>query len=246
MKYLYIILAIIGLATVITVASLLPEKRTALKDIALSINGHDISRESVASEGKKHGYHSDQQPELFDTLITRELLIQEAERQEINKEESFRQSLKNYYESSLVKTLLDRQNSRLQVEVSEADIDTYLAFLGKQVTFTRLEKIPASAAEAATAQGITNTAQFSDLATPVRFLLASLQPGQHGVKFDTGNEKYALRLDGVVPSPNQAGKTVDRQRVREMLEEYQKEQQMNRWLAELREKATITIHDGQK
>jgi len=246
MKYLYIILVIIGVTTILTVFFVFPEKRAAQKDNAISINGHEFAKNTVTVEGKKYGYHADQQSEVFDTLITRELLIQEAERQAIHKEESFRQSLKNYYENSLVKTLLDRQNSKLQVAVTDVDIDNYISFLGKIVTFTRLEKIPQYVSEAATSKGLSNTALFSDLATPVRLLLSSLQPGQYGVRFDTGSENYALRLDSVQPSPDYVTKPVDRQRIQEMLEEDQKEQQMKRWLLELRQNATITIHKEQE
>ena len=246
MKYLYTILAIIGAATILTIFFILPEKRTPQKDIAISINGHDFAKDTITAEGKKYGYHDDQKSEVFDTLITRELLIQEAERQDIHKEESFRRSLKNYYENSLVKTLLDRQNSKLQVTVTDVDIDNYIDFLGKIVTFTRLEKIPQYVAQVATAKGLTNTALFSELATPVRLLLSSLQPSEFGVRYDTGTENYALRLDSVQPAPDHAAKAVDKQRVREMLEEYQKEQQMKRWLLELRQNAKITIHKEQE
>jgi hypothetical protein len=243
MKYLYTILAIIGGATVVTLLLLLPEKKVDPGEIVLSINGRNIGKEMVAGEGKKHGYHSDEQAEIIDNIITRELLIQEAERCEIHKEESFRQSLKGYYENSLVKTLLDRQNETLQVSVSEDEINGYLDYLGKVVTFSRLEKIPASPAEAEKAPGVSNTALFSELASPVRLLLASLKPSQFAVKYDTGSEAYALRLDSVQDGPEKAIKPVERERVREMLIGHKKEQQMNRWLVDLRQKATITIHN---
>ncbi len=246
MKYLYIILAILGVATLFTMFFIIPERTVPQKDIAISINGRDFDKDTITAEGEKYGYHADQQSEVFDTLITREILIQEAERQAIHKEESFRQSLKIYYENSLVKTLLDRQNSKLQVTITDADIDKYSDFLGKIVTFTRLDKIPETAAEAASTKGITNTALFSDLATPIRLLLSSLQPLQYGVKFDTGSGKYAIRLDSIQPSPDYVAKAVDKQRIKEMLEEHQKEQQMNRWLLDLRQKATITIHKEQE
>lgn len=246
MKYLYTILAIIGVATILTIFFLLPEKKPLQKDIAISINGHDFSKDSLVAEGNKYGYHDEQQAEVLDTLITREILIQEAERQAINKEESFRKSLKDYYENSLVKTLLDRQNSKLKVSVTDADIDNYIGFQGKIVTYTRLETVPKSSEEAAAAKGMANTALFSELATPTRLLLSSLKPSQYGIKYDTGTESYALRLDSVQPSPDYVAKPVDRQRIREMLEEYQKEQQLKRWLLELRQNATITIHKEQE
>jgi hypothetical protein len=245
MKYLYIILAIVILATLLSLFSFLPGKKTSRDDIAISINGHEIGEDAVTSEGKKFGYHSDQQSDMFDTLITRELLLQEAERQAINKEESFRESLKNYYENSLIKILLDRQNSKIDAAVSDAAVDNYISFLGKIVTFTRLDTLPDSASAAAAANGITNTALFADLAMPVRTLLSSLQPGEFAIKFDTGSDKYALRLDSVQPVPEYTAKTADRQHIAEMLAEYQKEQQMNRWLMQLRQKATITIYDKQ-
>ena len=246
MKYLYIILAIVSLATLLSLFSFLPEKKPSQNDIAITINGHDIGQDAVISEGKKFGYHSEQQAELFDTLITRELLLQEAQSQAIDKEESFRESLKNYYENSLIKILLDRQNSKIAVVVNDADVDNYISFLGKIITFTRLDTIPDSAAATATAKGLTNTALFTDLAMPVRILLSSLKPGQFGIKFDTGTEKYAIRLDGIQPAPDYMAKTTDRQHVAEILAEQLKEQQMNRWLSELKQKATITIHNQQQ
>jgi hypothetical protein len=246
MKYLYIILAIVSLATILSLLSFLPGKKTSQDDIAITINGHDIGQGAVASEGKKFGYHSEQQAELFDTLITRELLLQEAQRQAIDKEESFRESLKNYYENSLIKILLDRQNSKIEAAANDADVANYISFLGKIVTFTRLDTIPDSAAEIPAAKGLTNTALFTDLAMPVRLLLSSLKPGQFAIKFDTGTEKYALRLDAVQPAPDYMAKNIDRRHIAEILAEQQKEQQMNRWLSELKQKATITFHNPQE
>lgn len=246
MKYLFIILAIVSLATVLSLFSFLPGKTPSKDHIAISINGHDIARDAVTAENKRSGYHSEKQSELFDAVITRELLIQEAERQAINKEETFRQSLKQFYENSLIKILLDRKNDQLKAEVSDAELDSYIALLGKIVTFTRLDAIPGSATEANGAKGLTNTALFSDLATPVKMVLASLQPGQFGIQFDTGTEKYAIRLDNVQPSPDPSAQNVDRQHLFAILADYKREQQMNQWLADLQQNATIIIHSDKE
>lgn len=246
MKYLFIILAIVSLATVLSLFSFLPGKFPSKGPIAISINGHDIAREAIDSESKKSGYHSEKQTEIFDAVITRELLIQEAERQAINKEETFRQSLKQFYENSLIKILLDRKDKQLTATVTDGELDSYITLLGKIVTFTRLDAIPKSAAEAGDAKGLTNTALFSDLATPVKMLLASLQPGQYGVQFDTGTEKYAIRLDKVEPSPDPSTGNVDRQRLSATLTDFKREQQMNQWLADLKQNATITIHSDKE
>jgi len=246
MKYLFIILAIVSLATVFSLFSFLPGKTPSKDEIAISINGRDIARDTVALEGTKRGYHAQEQSELYDTLITRELLIQEAEKQAINKEESFRKSLQEFYENSLIKILLDRKNEQLHSTVTENEIGGYLALSGKIVTFTRLDAIPQSQEQASSAKGLTNTALFNDLATPIRMLLSSLQPGQFGIQFDTGSEKYAIRLDDIQPSPNPAEPQINRQRLAGMFEDYKREQQMNQWLADLQQNATITIHNGKE
>lgn len=246
MKYLFIILAIVSLATVLSLFSFMPGKTPSKEEIAISINGRDIARDAVATEFDKRGYHADDRAELYDTLITRELLIQEAERQEINKEESFRKSLKEFYENSLIKILLDRKNEQLRTQVGEEELNGYLALSGKIVTFTRLDAIPATREEADKAKGLTNTALFNDLATPLRMLLSTLQPGQYSVQFDTGSEKYAIRLDDIQPSPDTGKQQIDRQRLIAIFEEYKREQQMNQWLIELKQKATITIHNDKE
>ncbi|KJR97833.1 MAG: hypothetical protein VR65_22715 [Desulfobulbaceae bacterium BRH_c16a] len=246
MKYLYIILVIVILATVFSLFGFLPGESPSKDEIAISINGHNIARNAVTLESKKSGYHSNDPSDVYDTLITRQLLIEEAERQSINKEESFRKSLQEFYESSLIKILLDRKNSQLETTVTDSEIDSYIALYGTVVTFTRLDAIPASQTEASAAKGLTNTVLFSDLATPVRMLLSALSPGQYGVRFDTGTDKYAIRLDSVQPSPDPASHKVDRQHTFEMLTEYKREQQMNQWLADLKQKATITIHSDKE
>lgn len=246
MKYLFIILAIVSLATVLSLLSFLPGKTPTKDEIAISVNGRDIARDAVALEGARRGYHAKEQSELYDTLIARELLIQEAERQAIHKEESFRKSLKEFYESSLIKILLDRKNEQLESKVGDEEIAGYLALTGKIVTFTRLDAIPKSHEDAEVAGGLTNTALFNDLATPMRMLLASLRPGQYAIHFDTGTERYAVRLDDIQPAPDPSAPQMDRQRLAAMFEDYKREQQMSQWLTDLKQKATITIHNGKE
>jgi len=48
------------------------------------------------------------------------------------------------------------------------------------------------------------------------------------------------------PAPDYTAKTADRKHIAAILAEQQKEQQMNRWLSELKQKATITIHNQQE
>lgn len=243
MKYLFTIIAIVGVITALSLSLLLSDNTTPQGDIALTINGHDIGENDITSEGRKFSYHTGKDSEMYDTYITRELLLQEAQKQAIHKEGSFRKALQTYYENSLIKILLERKNNELEVHVSEEDIDGYITFVGRVVSFTRLDTMPNSAADVASAKGLSTRVPFDDLAAPVKLLLSSLKTGQYGIKFDTGSEKYAVRLDSIGPSPSASEKTIDRHRIREMLEDYKRETQMNVWLTELKQNATITIHN---
>ncbi len=242
MKYLFIIAAIVVLTTIISFFALLPKDKTPEHDIALTINGHSITDKTIAQEHKKFGYHTVAQTDLFDAIITRELLIQEAQRQGIDKEPDFKKALKDYYETSLIKVLYERKNRQLVVNVDESEINHYISYLNKTVTFTRLDKIPENASAAATATGVSDTSLFDDLADSVKVLLSSLSPGQFGVMFDTGNEKYALRLDKVQDLHNTNPYKPKKKHIIAALKEFKREQMINAWLTGLKNNATVTIH----
>ncbi len=242
MKYLYIIASIVALASILFLFFLLPEKKLPPNEIALSVNGHDIANSTVQEEGKRYGYHTEEQSDLYDTIITKELLIQEAQKQQIDKEPGFRKALKDYYETSLIKILFERKNKELVINVTEAEIKKYITYLGKTIIFTRLDSIPETAASASTAKGLTTTSLFDDLADPIKMLLSSLSPGQFGIRFDTGSEKFALRLDRVEETNKSTPTKADKNKITASLSEFKREQQINNWLAKLRQEAIITIH----
>ena len=242
MKYLIIVFGLIVTTLVMSIMLLPKDKEMQHEEIAVTINGRNISNATLADEGSGYGFHGSRL-ELFESIITRELLIQEAQRLEIDKEESFRKALKRFYENSLVKILLERKNKDTSVSVSEQEIDTYISFLGRNVSFTRLHEIPVDPALATAAQGIENTALFDDLAEPLRLLLATLKPGEYAVRFDTGNEKYAIRLDSISQRVQKAA-AQDRNQLEENLKDYKREQLLRQWLTDLKSHATITIHQN--
>ncbi len=242
MKYLIIIISLVALITFGSILSLLPKSKLPENKIALTINGHDIAKTVIERNHKRFGYHSNNKSDIYDAVITRELLIQEAQKQAIDKEDGFRRSLKDYYETSLITTLLERKNRELVVNVSQAEVDNFISYIGKTVTFTRLDTIPETQATASLAKGTSNTALFDDLAHPVKMLLSSLSPGQFGVKFDTGSEQYAIRLDKVQDLHTTIRHEPDRAKLIADLTTFKREQQINQWLAELKKNATIIIH----
>jgi len=243
MKYLYIILAVVVTTTILSLYLLWPEQEILEKDILFTINGENYTRDAIISQYSKFGYHSDNTSEMITTAISRELLIQEAQKQDIDKETDFRTSLKDYYENGLIKILLDRKNDAIQLEIADTDIDKYISFLNTQVTFTQLDQIPKSVKEATSAAGLSITSPFNDLAMPIKLLLSSLSPGSFKIKFDTGNEQYAVRLDKIQPIIKEESLPPDREIIRRILADYKREQIINKWHTDLRDKAAITIHN---
>lgn len=246
MKYLNFILLIVIGATLLSLFFLWPEETIQERDIALTINGHNYSHKAIESQFNKFGYHSNDSAEIIDSIITRQLLIQEAQQQEIDKEESFRDALKKYYEASLIKILLDRENSQFKITISDKDIDNYIASLDKIVSFTRLEKTPDSEQDAKTMDGLATTALFDDLALQIRLEISTMDVGSYRIMYDNGNESYAIRLDKIQPSSGNKLSAPDRNKIKEILIEHAREIEIDAWLAGLRNQASITIHDEEE
>lgn len=243
MKYITTILVIFCTATLITLYLIWP-KAPDTTDVAVTVNGHNLDQKRVGKTDGANGYHSEEYADLLDSAITRELLIQEAQRQNLDKEESFRVSLKTFYEESLIKTLMDREYAKPTESITDDEVENYLSYFGKRVTFSRLPVVDNTVQVAEDDTTSQNEVLFDDLAEPMKILLSSLQPGEHAVKFDTGNEQYAIKLIRVGEAGGKVTSLPERERVKVILEEYKQQQQIDNWLYELRKKASITIHNG--
>lgn len=221
MKYLFAILALVVVSSALTLYSLWPTDPTP------------PSRE-LWQKSSHSGDPDDHQ--LIDysratALLTRQTLVREAQRLGIDKEESFRRSLKEYYEQSLVKVLTDRKLAEVEVAVSEEDIDRYLASSGKTFVFTRFQVENGKIREQ---KGHQKTVLFDDLSASLRSLIADLQPGESAKRFATGTELCLIRLDKIEATKEIEVIQYDRDRVREQLENYQRSLAIDRWINELR------------
>lgn len=244
MKYLATILAIMLTVTVVTLYFIWPQSAPTTAQVAVTVNGHDLARDTITAENGKSGYHSDDYASLLDSAITREVLLQEAQRQSIDKEENFRKALKCFYEQSLIKTLTDRQYNQIEVAVAEAEIDAYLALYGKMVTFARLPVSTTPPYTPDTSGALQNEVLFDDLADSLQLTLAGLRPGEYAIQFDTGSDRYAIQLVGMETAKAPQAGLPDRQMVKDMLLEHKRQQQFVNWLEQLRNNASITIHNG--
>jgi len=242
MRYIRIILAILILASIVTLIYLWPRAAAPKRDVVATINGYQLQKNQLTASPSEEG-SGQQTGDILNSAITRELLLQEAQRQKIDKEEAFRKSLKDFYEQSLLKILMDRKYASLNATVSDEDIDRYLSLFGKTIRFTRLPVSAKPPYNPASERGQTTNVLFDDLADSLKPMIASLKPGEYIMRFDTGHEQYALRLDAVTASSATNTTAPPRAMAKTLIEQSKKEQMIAQWLMELRQNANITIHN---
>ncbi len=240
MKYLFIILAIIVAVTGASLLSIWPHHPKEKPDILVTINGHDITR-SDFQKGDNLGSHHESGDDYLDSLITKELLINEAQKQNIDREANFRKELKDYYEQTLINILMQRENASIQVQVSDQDIKNYLDCFGKTYTFSLLKARDLPTVDDLKKKGTSHTSRFEDLSESLQLALADLKPGDRAMEYETGNENYAVLLEKIEGTPKKSA-TMSTDKVRKILEEHKRRQLINNWIIGLRKKASITIH----
>jgi len=243
MKYLLIILSIVIFSSMVSLYYLLPTEPMPAQDVAFHVNGHPVSNETLEEQHRKTGYHSADREGDIDALVTKQLLINEAQRLGLDRNNDFRMALKNYYEQSLINVLTDHKIASIEVKISEQDIDQYLASSGSIFTFTQ---VPLEKGEPVDEQSQQNSVLFDDLSESLRLLLATMQPGEKVEQFETGTEVSIIRLEKIERDDVFEPVAYDRDRIREQLENYRESMEMGRWINGLRSGASIIVSDEAK
>ena len=238
MKYILTLLAIVITVSAVTAYYLWPKPEVVTEDILVTVNGHNLPKSVLEQKKKQSGYHSKDDRALLDTIIINELLLQEAQRQQIDKEPNFRLSVQNYYEQSLIKILIDRQFSTAKGEATDKDIDRYITNHGKMFTFSRLSGDQGTDSSQKAEQ---KTVLFDDLSASLKIMLSDMKAGEEKIYYQTGNEVLSLRLDRVEQGPVQEPFTGNRKSIRRIIDNYKRERAMTSWIKELRDRAIITV-----
>lgn len=243
MKYLFVILSILFGASIISIFFLWPKQQPVSSDALVTINGKPLTRE-IIQEYKAKDTHHGEDNDFINEIITKQLLIDEAQRLGIDKEPSFRLSLKTFYEHSLIKLLMERIEKDISINVTEQEIDNYLASFGRTFTFYMLKTSQDVDANTIRTDGTKHSELFDNLGENLRRVLFSLNPGEKTISFITGNEKLAIFLEKI------NGKTtdskIDRESVRKNLKQAKVETEINSWIENLRQNASITYHSIQE
>jgi len=220
----------------------LMEKRRPEQDAAIIINNRIITTYEFNSLYDPQHAHVRDKTDFINSLIMKELLIQESQKKGIDKEEPFRRSIQNFYEQSLIKLLMDRTFSSLQITVTDGELKKYGELLNRNITITIFNYDDEDRAK----NGIFRdseqmTVSFEDLSDDIRYSIILLNEGEMSAPVKMEEKYITVRLDKTEKDMSQPSSQFDRELVRQTLTEWKKERAIDSWIAHLRENASIKI-----
>ena len=89
-------------------------------EVLAKINDYVLTVEDFKSELKHSPYtvsNMDTREDLIDLIIRRELLVQEAQRQGLDRNDDFMRTIERYWKQTLVKEILKAENKRLKESI---------------------------------------------------------------------------------------------------------------------------------
>ncbi len=242
MKYLKIILIIVLLVSGISFIIYLSKPASNSADVVMTVNKHNVTSEMLSDgEEKQYGWH-DSRADLLNSLAIRQLLIEEAQRQRIDREPAFRKAIKNFYEQTLINILAERKDKENQVEVSAEEVAQFREAFGKTYTFLISEHNSVTPDW----EGARSVSQpFSNLSSTLQAVLAVLQVGEFRQVYDTGNQNYWIKLEKI-SGDSDPGQAVPKEMAQKILAASKQEEQMDIWIDGLLQKADITYRDKEE
>jgi hypothetical protein len=242
MKYVYYVIGIMVVFSGLAAYGLF-DTRVHISKPLFSINDRIVSETEFDRMLKRKPSYMNRE-QFIESVIDKQLLIQEAIRMEINREESFRESVENFYEQSLIKILLDRKLDSLVVDVTNDEIAKYEAFLSNKLVLTKMTYPSLRHAREMTNEVVRKIeADFIDLSDDLKFLVLTLEPGTVSKPKMKGMEGVvAFRLDEILKKePAGTGTTpeFDIKRVSLFIQDKKKEQLLDEWTDKIRETADI-------
>lgn len=137
-----------GIACLIFLAGCSAEKTDPGNKVVAQINKYKMTEEDLRYEFKNTPYD---EAELLETengrkrylrgLIEKEVLLQEAQRQGIDREKDFMKSIENYWEQALLRILIERKSKEISslTHVYDNEIEEYYKDSGEKLPFLKVK-----------------------------------------------------------------------------------------------------------
>ena len=196
MKYIYyIIVMVIGFSIFAAYGMFKPQVK--ISKPVLSINDRIISEAEFQEMLKRQTYHMSHE-RFVESVIDKQLLIQEAIKIDINNEESFRLSVENFYEQSLINILLNRKLDSLIVDVTNDEITKYEQLIQNKLFLTKMIYKDLKDARSKTNERIEKLeADFIDLSDDLKFIVLNIDIGEYSKAKITDFGSFVYRLDDI-------------------------------------------------
>lgn len=238
MKYLLISMSIIAALLLGLLIAPLMTPRPEAAEGSLVINQRIYQPRELDERLRTTPYHFDGKKEQITDLIYRELLLQEAKLQKIDTEKAFRLSLRDYYEQSMIKTLLDRQYRSPGHQPNTIQIDACLPLLTKRFQVKRFSYLDRSSAHK------NNNAQIDEYNLPylelpeeIKSSLLKLNGGTLSEPLHSTNGWFRLQLTDIQPiTTSEKSLPVEQE---ELCRSELKRQSIQNWVEQLYQKADI-------
>lgn len=245
MRYLIYIVFIILLATAAIVGYDQIRTPAPRGEKALSVNERVITVDELRERTNRTPYAALNPEGFLEDLVTRQILIQEAMKGGIDREESFRVAIQEYFEQSLVKTLVDRKMAGLKPSVPEALLETSLRNSGLHFDLSLFRfKSENDARGSALDNPEKVSSAFMDLPVPLRTAVTGLEIGQTSPVLAGGGSFFRVRIDVIRPLAEGAEGGWSRSTLNQFLEKEMQQQAFDQWLSDLRTRAKVEITEA--
>lgn len=239
MRYLLISVSILAaLCLGLLIAPLLTPRPKPVEG-SLVINQRVYLPQELEERIRTTPYHFDNKEDLVTDLIYRELLLQEAKAQKIDNEASFLRSMRDFYEQSMIKTLLDRQYALDTHLPNESQVAACQPFLTRNFDLKRFDYDSLASAQANQPSRVaTYDLPYLQLPEDIRSGLLTLKGGELSEPIHSGSGWFRLQLIDIKPLP--ASQIPDTLQQEELCRDELKRQSIQAWVESLFRKSDIS------
>ena len=225
-------------------------------ELILTVNGGRITSKDVKEE---LALRAKQDPSFkltpairtqqIEIIVNRRILIQEAMRRKLAGEENFVKTIRNFWEQTLIRNLLNQLSGELEksVTVSAAEVDEYYSKMSYKITFQvarNSQKKAVEELEQKLKQGQDilwdekiGPVEYEAVASPILANAFSLSTGEHKV-YSEGNVTYLVRIltkEPIVPPALDSVRT----KIELQIKQHKQQAAFEDWLREKRSQAKI-------
>jgi hypothetical protein len=215
---------------------------TSPDNAALIINKKTVSIEDFNKKFNKSSY-SQSKNSFIDSFVLKELLVQEALKEGLQKNADFIENMKEQYEQNLAQFMVNSKYKTLDVSVADSMVDKYIGLADKILDITVLNY----GSRARLKKGLTDSEEkmslpYDRLSMEVKYELLTLdEGGLSEPSCSTSQGCSVFRLDKVRQGEKKTSPHEDRETIRRLLTEQKKELLISDWLESLKGRAKVTL-----